>query len=133
MILIIFSPFWCKPWSADKFYFNVGMAHIAIVRKVQESIDEVEQWALMWGFMFSAEKTETVFFTRRKVGDEVRLRLYRRHLERVGTFRFPGVYFDTRARLTWAEHIERVVGKCKKVLNVTRCLTGKEWRAGRPH
>ena len=43
--------------------------------------------------------------------------------------RFLGVYFDT--TLTWAEHIEKVVGKCKKVLNVMRCLTGKEWVDGR--
>ena len=26
-----------------------------IVRKVQEAIDEVERWALMWGFRFSVE------------------------------------------------------------------------------
>jgi hypothetical protein len=32
---------------------------------------------------------------------------------------------------TWAEHIERMVGKCKKVLNVMCCLMGKKWRAGR--
>ena len=46
-----------------------------IVRKVQEAIDEVERWALMLGFRFSVEKSQTVFFTRVKVGDEVCLRL----------------------------------------------------------
>ena len=51
-----------------------------IVRKVQEAINKVEQWALMWGFRFSVEKTQTVFFNRRKVGDEVCLRLYGRNL-----------------------------------------------------
>jgi hypothetical protein len=50
-----------------------------------------------------------MFFTRRKVGDEVHLKLYGSNLERVGAFRFLWVYFDT--RLTWVEHIERVVGK----------------------
>ena len=38
-----------------------------IVMKLQEAIDEVERWALMWGFRFSIEKTQTVFFTRRKM------------------------------------------------------------------
>ena len=52
-----------------------------IVRKVQEAIDEVVWWALMWGFRFSVENS--VFFTRRKMGDEVCLRLYGRNLERV--------------------------------------------------
>ena len=61
----------------------------------------------------------------RYAGNEICLRLYGRNVERIGSFRFLGVYFDT--RLTWAEHIESVVGKCKKVLNVMRCLTGKKW------
>jgi hypothetical protein len=34
-----------------------------------------------------------LFFTRRKVGDEVHLRLYGRNLERVGAIRFLGIYF----------------------------------------
>ena len=37
------------------------------------------------------------------------------------------MYFD--ARLTWKEHVGQVEDKCKKVLNVMRCLTGVEWGA----
>ena len=37
------------------------------------------------------------------------------------------MYFD--ARLTWKEHVGQVADKCKKVLNVMRCLTGVEWGA----
>ena len=66
----------------------------------------------MWGFKFSIEKTQTVFFTRRKVGKEICLKMYRRNLEKVGVFRVLGVWFDT--RMTWAEHINRVVVKGKK-------------------
>ena len=64
----------------------------------------------MWGFRFSRENSDSVLYLEE---GEVCLRLYGRNLERVGAFRFLGVYFDT--RLTWAEHIERVVGKCKNV------------------
>ena len=56
-------------------------------------------WALMRGFRFSVEKTQIVFFTKRKGRDEVHLRLYGRNLERVGAFRCLGVCCDT--RLTW--------------------------------
>ncbi|XDV17936.1 hypothetical protein PO909_023724 [Leuciscus waleckii] len=35
------------------------------------------------------------------------------------------------ARLTWAGHIEKVIVKCKKVLNVMRCLAGVDWGASR--
>ena len=37
------------------------------------------------------------------------------------------MYFD--ALLTWKEHVGQVEDKCKKVLNVMRCLTGVEWGA----
>ena len=34
-----------------------------------------------------------------------------------------GVIFDS--RVTWADHI-RKIDKCKKVMNVMRCLTGRD-------
>lgn len=45
------------------------------------------------------------------------------------SFKFLGVWFD--ARLTWNVHIDNIVTKCKKVLNVMRCLVGTEWGADR--
>lgn len=47
-----------------------------------------------------------------------------KELERVGTFTFLGVTLD--ARLTFAEHIKKMC-KCRKVIKVIRCLTGREW------
>ncbi len=53
--------------------------------------------------------------------------MYGTTLEKVQCFRFLGVYFDI--KLTWREHIKYTVYKCKKVLNVMRCLAGLEWGA----
>jgi hypothetical protein len=47
----------------------------------------------MWGFRFSRENSDSVLYQEE---GEVCLRLYGRNLERVGAFRFLGVYFDTR-------------------------------------
>ncbi len=33
------------------------------------------------------------------------------------------------ARLTFAEHRKKIEDKCKKVIHVMRCLTGREWGA----
>ncbi len=93
-----------------------------VVKQLQETIKRVEQWSLEWGFKFSAEKTKTLFFTRKKIEAEVKLYLYGKELERVESFKCLGVWFD--ARLTWKVHIDGVVNKCKKVLNVMRCLVG---------
>ncbi len=63
-----------------------------------------------------------VFFTRKKEGEEITLKLYGYVLEKVESFGFLGMVFD--ARLTEDGHIEKVIVKCKKVLNVIRCLKG---------
>lgn len=73
------------------------------------------------------EKTETLFFTRKRIGEEVRLKLYGQELKRVKTFKFLGIWLDE--RVTWSIHIDKVVDKCKKVLNVMRCLAGTKWGA----
>nr|XP_055031454.1 uncharacterized protein LOC129420520 [Misgurnus anguillicaudatus]XP_055031455.1 uncharacterized protein LOC129420520 [Misgurnus anguillicaudatus]XP_055031456.1 uncharacterized protein LOC129420520 [Misgurnus anguillicaudatus] len=98
-----------------------------VIRKVQGEIDKVAEWGYDWGFRFSIDKTKTVFFTRKRIQEDKKLRLYGREIERLSSFKFLGVTFDS--RLTFAEHIRRVEGKCKKVVNVMRCLTGREWGA----
>lgn len=70
-----------------------------------------------------------IFFARKKIGAEVQLYLYEKVIKRVESFKFLGVWFD--ARLTWRVHIDSVVSKCKKVINVMRCLAGTEWGADR--
>lgn len=66
-----------------------------------------------------------MFFTRKRVREEYKLKLYNSNVERVGRFHFLGVQFDS--RLTWREHVRDVVNKCKKGINVTRCLAGLDW------
>ena len=42
---------------------------------------------------------------------------------------FLGLWFDE--IITWNVHIQKINEKCKKVLNVMRCLVGSEWGAER--
>ncbi len=99
------------------------------IRKVQNAIDKVVEWGYDWGFRFSIEKTQAVLFTRKIIQEEMRLMMYGRELERVGSIKFLGVTLYS--RLTFAEHIKKMEDKCKKVINVMRCLTGREWGASR--
>ena len=59
------------------------LAHV--VGKVQGAIDVVE-WGHDWGSRFSVEKTQTVFFTRKRDVGGWKLRMYARELERGGLF-----------------------------------------------
>ena len=80
-----------------------------------------------WGSRFSVEKTQTVFFTRKRDVGGWKLRMYARELERGGSFKYLRAVFDS--KLTWVEHIRRVEGGCRKVINVMRCLSGRDWGA----
>ncbi len=100
-----------------------------LTRKMQEAIDIVVEWGYNWGFRFSIEKTQSVFFTRKRVQEGLKLRKYGRDLEKVGTFTFLGIILDS--RLTFADHIRRMEERCKRVINILRCLRGKEWGASR--
>jgi len=94
-----------------------------VVRKMQNALKEVEEWSLKWGFKFSVEKTQVMFFTNKRIDDEIKLKLYNISLERVSKIRFLGIWFDS--RLTWKEHIEKIEQKCKRVLNIMRCVSGR--------
>lgn len=99
-----------------------------ILKKVQEAIIKVEKWSYKWGFKFSVEKTKTIF-TRKVIDCVITFKLYNQKLERLNHFKFLGLWFEE--RITWAVHTEKVIDKCKKILNVMRCLVGSEWGADR--
>ena len=46
-----------------------------IVNKLQGAIKKIEEWSHKWGFEFSVDKTKTMFFTRKRIGSEVKLEL----------------------------------------------------------
>ena len=55
----------------------------------------MEDWGRKWDFTFSIEKTKVMFFTQKKIDESMKLELYGRNLERVKSFTFLGVIFDT--------------------------------------
>ena len=57
-----------------------------------------------------------MFFTRKIIVGNLKLRLYNQELERVKQLKFLGLWFDE--RMTWNVHIQKISDKCKKVLNV---------------
>ena len=46
-------------------------------------------------------------------------------MEVVSSYKFLGVDIDKGLRFN--EHIERIVTKCRKRVNILRCLAGKDW------
>ena len=82
------------------------------IRKEQGAINEVVKWGYNWGCSCAVEKTQMVFFTRKRIKEGIKLRMYGKEFERVGSFKFLGVIFDS--WFTWTGHIRRIEEKCKK-------------------
>lgn len=57
------------------------------------------------------------------------MELYKQNLERVKQPKFFDLWFDE--RLTWAVTIQNVINKCRKVLNIMRCLVRRDCGADR--
>lgn len=53
------------------------------VKKIQEGIQHVEKWGIKWGVKFSIEKTKVMFFTGKKIKENINIKLYGSNLERV--------------------------------------------------
>lgn len=100
-----------------------------IVKKAQEAMNKIEELLFKWGFKFSVEKTKTIFFTRKRVDSNIKLKLYNQEVDRVKQFKLLGLWLDV--KIKWTVHIQKVIDKCKKVINVMRCLVGSEWGSER--
>jgi len=75
----------------------------------------------MWGFNISSEKTVAVPFTDGK--GEVTLTVNGTLIKCVKETKILGIIFDK--RLKWSAHIDYVVTKCKKYMNLMQALSGK--------
>jgi len=60
-----------------------------IIKKLQQAIINIEEWSYKWGFKFS-DKTTIMLFTKKRIGTEVKLKLYNQDLERVKFLSFWG-------------------------------------------
>lgn len=101
-----------------------------VTSKIQQAVHLVDDWATQWGFRISIDKTKIMIFSRKNRIKDIPVKISGRELERVNSFKYLGIWFDQ--KLTWIQHIQTIVDRSKKVLNVMRCLCGTEWGASRP-
>ena len=102
----------CAVWVSDK-----GLQ--SAIHKMQNMLNLVEKWTHKWGLVMSTTKTKSVIFTYRNTVGAQALKLHNTSIEFVPHIKFLSIYFDR--RLTWRFHIQQVVNKCKKDLQLMSC------------
>ena len=101
----------------------------------QLAITELEAWANKWCLQFNANKTKSLCFTLKKVGDKLQeprfqLKLNQEDIEWVENTRYLGVTLDAPA-LTWKIHYEQLLREGQQRINIMRAISGTSWGANR--
>ena len=97
-----------------------------IQNQVQAAMNEVQKWCNKWGFKVSIAKTNVVLFHKGKF-KKVSIFLNGQRLKQEKSIKFLGMIFDH--KLSWKDHVDYLVEKCQKRINVLKALTGSKWGA----
>lgn len=115
-------------YADDTAVWCVGKNVPFLCKKVQESMEYLEEWCDKWGFKVSVAKTKVVLFYKGKK-KKVDVKYRGVSLEQETKVKFLGMIFDK--RMSWKDHIEYVVSKCKKKVNLLKVLSGTNWGASK--
>lgn len=114
----------------DLVLFYSGDSMAEITQNIQEGINTLVEVADNKGFRFSDTKTICMHFCRKRIEhNEPILYLNESRIEIKSSVKFLGIIFDS--KLTWVQHIEDLANRCKKSLNILRCLSHLSWGADR--
>src|SRR5206468_10095883 len=117
-------------FADDSSTFKTGRNLKLINKGIQTSLDQIQTWCDTWGFKISVAKTCAVLFTHKsKTELPFPLTLNGQAIKTENKVKFLGVWFDS--RLQWNVHVDYIVTKCKKRLNLMRSLTGMHWGASK--
>lgn len=115
----------------DDFCVSYRSKHMhTIERKLQHTLNHLQEWSDTNGFKFSKSKTKCMHFCQlRKAHLDPDLSLNGSRIEVVSDFKFLGLYFDS--KLTFIPHINHLKNKCQKALNLLRVVSHMDWGADR--
>ena len=99
-------------------------------RLLQQTLNNIQDWATKNGFKFSKSKTVCMHFCQfRKAHDDPVLTLDGTPIPVVDEKKCLGVIFDK--KLTFIPHIKKFKVKCQKALNLLRVVAHTDWGADR--
>ena len=106
------SAIWCT--TPD---YDIG------IQRLQSALHKIEIWSTKNGLEFSAEKSAFMIFSRnRRIAPSILPKLNNSIIPLVPHFKFLGVVLDS--QLSMNHHVKHIQTKCKRRLNLFRCITG---------
>ena len=100
---------------------------------MQETLNKFEVWTSRWGMQISPQKSCTLLFTqKRSLGSGPRLTIGNNSIPCGQLNKLLGLTLDS-PNLTWRPHINNMIIKCHKRLNIMRCMAGVSSGISRTH
>ena len=100
---------------------------------MQEALNKFEEWTTRWGMQISPQKSCTLMFTqKRSLGSGPQLTIGNNSIPCGQQNKLLGVTLDS-PNLTWRPHINNLIIKCHKRLNIMRCMAGISSGISRTH
>ena len=96
--------------------------------KLQDILKELEHFCSKWRIGINANKTKLLLFQiQKKQNTTPNLWLCKEQLKYSDEAKFLGVTFDS--KLSFENHINDIVNRCRKRLNLLKAIRGKTWGA----
>jgi Reverse transcriptase (RNA-dependent DNA polymerase) len=100
-----------------------------LFESMQNTLKTIVKWGKAWGFKINSSKTCSIVFTSRRIPVDLNLKINKTPIRNVKETKFLAVYFDS--KLTWQKHIDYIITKAKRHVNLLRMLKGKSWGASK--
>jgi len=120
----------CSLYVDDFVIYSSSHSMAALERRLQRTIDKIQNWTLQTGFRISVEKTVVVNYNKKRgVQPQPDLYMNGSRLTVAEEHKFLGLIFDK--KLTWIPHIKQLKNKCIKKLDIIKHLANTSWGADR--
>jgi ribonuclease HI len=115
---------------ADDSAIYMGQRNIkTLISKIQLSVDIIHNWCNQNGFKISLNKTTAVLFSKKRHLPTINITIDQNLIKMENKAKFLGIIFDR--KLTWKPHVEYIIDRCKKRLNLMRAVSGNQWGASK--
>ena len=101
--------------------------------KIQQALQHLQSWCEEWGLQISTTKTSYSYYSmaRSSITRPV-LKIYNHTIPYEKVNKLLGLEFDS-PYLTWRQHIQTLIRKCHKRLNIMKSLAGTRHGSSRQH
>ena len=123
----ILSKFTSNAFLADDCtIWRSGLNLNLITFHLQQDLEIISQWCIKWGFSINTSKTTGIVFSNQKINtNQILLKLDNKKIDFGNTCKLLGVVMDS--HMTWRQHIDYLLEKSSRSLNIMRCLSGTLW------